>query len=170
MNRVNGFTLLELIFTLTLLFISLSIGVPALSQWVHRSQTTDIQFSLLHSIHHARTQAVLLQSTVTLCPGITKCESKWGDSLLTFKDENNNGIKDPNEPLLKQVHIGQLGQYLNWKSFRRTSYVQFNTQGITPALNGTFNFCPVKPLSDFKFSIILARTGRARVSDSPNCQ
>lgn len=170
MTWVKGFTLLELIFTITILVIALSIGVPTLSQWVQRSKTSDLQFSLLHSIHFARTQATLLQSTITLCPGSTVCERNCGDSLLIFIDQDSNGTKDQNEVVLKQINIGQLGQYLNWRSFRRTTYIKFNAQGITPALNGTFHFCPNDPENEFKFSIILARTGRARVSDTPNCQ
>lgn len=170
MTRVNGFTLLELIFTLTILAISLSIGIPTLHQWIQRSETTNLQYKLLHSIQYARTQATLLQSNVTLCPGTTECENNWGRSLLIFIDQDSNGIKGPNEKLLKEIDIGILGQYLDWRSFRRTTYVQFNAQGITPALNGTFHFCPTESLREFKFSVILAKTGRVRVSDTPSCQ
>jgi len=170
MTRVNGFTILELIFTLAILITSLSISIPTLNQWVQRSKTSNLQHSLLHSIHYARTQATLLQSTITLCPGSSKCERSWGSSLLIFIDQDNNGSIDQNETLLKQINIGLLGQYLDWRSFSRTTYVQFNTQGITPALNGTFHFCPDGPENEFKFSIILARTGRVRVSDTHNCQ
>lgn len=170
MTRANGFTLLELIFTLTMLVISLSIGVPTLSQWIQRSKTSELQLSLLHSIHYARTQAILLQSTITLCPGSTECESTWGNSLLIFVDQDTNGSIGQNETILKQIDIGLLGQHLDWRSFRRTAYIQFNAQGITPALNGTFHFCPKAPIAEFKFSIILARTGRVRLGETPNCR
>lgn len=170
MIRVNGFTLLELIFTLTILVISLSIGVPTLSQWIQRSKTTGLQYKLLHSVNYARTQAILLQSTITLCPGTTVCEHSWGGSLLIFIDQDSNGTKNQDETLLKQIDIGLLGQYLDWRSFRRTAYIQFNSQGITPALNGTFHFCPEEPFNEFKFSIILAKTGRIRVSNTPSCR
>jgi len=170
MARMNGFTLLELIVTITILVIALSIGVPTLSQWIQRSKTSALQFSLLHSIHYARTQATLLQSTITLCPGTTECENNWGESLIIYLDQDSNGIKDQNETLLKQIDTGLLGQYLDWRSFRRTTYIQFNAQGITPALNGTLQFCPDSPKNEFKFSITLARTGRVSISDTPNCQ
>jgi len=169
MTRVNGFTLLELIFTLAILITSLSIGIPTLNQWVQRSKTSNFQHSLLHSIHYARTQATLLQSTITLCPGSSKCERSWGSSLLIFIDQDNNGSIDQNETLLKQIDIGLLGQYLDWHSFRKTAYIQFNSQGITPALNGTFHFCPNETTGKFRFSIILARTGRVRINHTPNC-
>lgn len=169
MTRVNGFTLLELIFTLSLLMIVLTLGIPALSQWVQRSKATDLQYTLLHSIHYARTQATQLQSTVTLCPGTSACEDTWGSNLLIFNDLNNNGAQDSDEPLLKQVDIGLLGQNLNWRSFRKKPYLQFNSQGLTRALNGTFHFCPKEPVDHLKFSLILAKTGRARISDAPDC-
>ena len=169
MTRVNGFTLLELIFTLSLLMIVLTLGIPALSQWVQRSKATDLQYTLLHSIHYARTQATQLQSTVTLCPGTSACEDTWGSHLLIFNDLNNNGAQDSDESLLKQVDIGLLGQNLNWRSFRKKPYLQFNSQGLTRALNGTFHFCPKEPVDNLKFSLILAKTGRARISDAPDC-
>lgn len=170
MTRVNGFTLLELIFTLTILVITLSIGVPALSQWVQRSKTTDLQYKLLHSIHYARTKATQLQSTVTLCPGVSICEVNWGEELLIFHDSNDNGSYESNETLLKKIHLGPLGENLNWRSFRRKPYLQFNSQGLTKALNGSFHFCPNMPVDKFKFAIVLARTGRTRIGDNPNCQ
>ena len=169
MKRVNGFTLLELIFTLSLLVIVLTLGIPALSQWVQQSKATDLQYKLLHSIHYARTQATQFRSTVTLCPGNSACEDTWGSNLLIFNDLNSNGIQESNEALLKQIDIGLLGQYLNWRSFRKKPYLQFNSQGLTRASNGTFHFCPKEHASDRKFSLILARTGRARISDTPDC-
>jgi len=170
MTRVKGFTLLELIFTITILVIALSIGVPTLSQWVQRSKATDLQYKLLHSLHYARTKATQLQSTVTLCPGVFTCEDGWGEELLIFDDPNNNGSYESNETLLKKIYLGPLGKDLNWRSFRRKSYLQFNSQGLTKALNGSFHFCPAKPINNLKFSIILARTGRTRISDKTNCK
>ena len=169
MKRMNGFTLLELIFTLSLLVIVLALGIPALSQWVQRSKATGLQYTLLHSIHYARTQATRLQSTITLCPGTSTCENNWGTGLLIFDDLNSNGTQESNEILLKQIDLGLLGQDLNWRSFRKKPYLQFNSQGLTRALNGTFHFCPREPVNDLKFSIILAKTGRARISDTPDC-
>ena len=169
MTRVNGFTLLELILTLSVLMIVLTIGTPALSQWVQKSKATDLQYKLLHSIHYARTKATQLQSTVTLCPVISICENNWGEGLLIFNDSNNNGSYESNETLLKTVDLGLLGENLDWRSFRRKPYLQFNSQGLTKALNGSFHFCPSTSIDELKFSIILARTGRTRVSDNTNC-
>lgn len=169
MKRVNGFTLLELIFTLSLLVIVLTLGIPALSQWIQRSKATDLQYKLLHSIQYARTQATQLQSTVTLCPGTSACEDTWGSNILIFNDSNSDGNKNGNETLLKQIDIGLLGQYLSWRSFRKKHYLQFNSQGLTPALNGTLHFCPKEPSDNLEFSLILARTGRTRISDTPDC-
>ena len=169
MTRVDGFTLLELIFILSLLVILLTLGIPTLSQWVKRSKATNLQYTLLHSIHYARTQATQLKSTVTLCPGTSTCEDTWGANLLIFNDLNSNGARNSDELLLKQIDIGLLGQYLNWRSFRKKTYLQFNSQGLTRALNGTFHFCPKEPVDNLKFSLILAKTGRARISDTPDC-
>jgi Tfp pilus assembly protein FimT len=170
MSREKGFTLFELIFTTTRLIITLTLGIPQLQQWVQRSKTTDLQYSLLHSMHYARSQAIRLQSTVTLCPGSSQCEDNWNSQLLIFNDLNQNGTLDSNEILLKDMNIGALGERLDWRSFRRKSYLQFDERGLTPALNGTLHFCPQPTNEDLKFAIILSRTGRVRISDSPTCE
>lgn len=169
MKRVNGFTLLELIFTTVILTTALTLGVPTLHQWIQRSKVTDFQYTILHSIRYARVQAILLQSTVTLCPGTNNCEDVWSKELLIFNDINSNGVRESDELLLKHLDIGALGQQLNWRSFRQKPYLQFNSMGLTRALNGTFNFCPNGTRESFKFAIILAKTGRTRVSNSPSC-
>ena len=170
MSQEKGFTLFELIFTITILIITLTLGIPLLQQWIQRSKTTDLQHTLLHSIHYARSQAVRLQSTVTLCPGSSQCEDNWNSQLLIFSDLNSNGVLDSNELLLKYMDIGILGEHVDWRSFRRKSYLQFDARGLTPALNGTLHFCPSPTNEDLKFAIILSRTGRVRISDTPDCQ
>jgi len=169
MTRVNGFTLLELIFTLAILITSLSIGIPTFNQWIQQSKTTDLQYKLLHSIHYARSKATQLQSTITLCPGVSICENNWGKGILIFDDSNNNGSYESNETLLKKIHLGPLGRHLNWRSFRQKSYLQFNPQGLTKALNGTLHFCPTTTIDGLKFSIILSRTGRTRINNTSIC-
>lgn len=170
MSNIKGFTLFELIFTLTLLIIILSLGVPALSQWIQRSHITDLQQTLFHSIHYTRTQATQLKTFVTLCPGVNHCEESWGSTLLIFTDTNGNGQRDSDEMTLKEISLGTLGRHLDWRSFRRQPYLQFNSQGITTALNGTFHFCPEASAEDYKFTVVVARTGRARVGENPTCQ
>jgi type IV fimbrial biogenesis protein FimT len=170
MSNIKGFTLFELIFTLALLVITLSLGVPAFSHWIQRSHITDLQQTLFHSIHYTRTQATQLKSFVTLCPGINSCDENWGSDLQIFTDTNGNGQKDSSETTLKQINLGSLGRHLDWRSFRRQPYLQFNAQGITTALNGTFHFCPEAPLQNHQFTIVISRTGRVRVGENPSCQ
>jgi type IV fimbrial biogenesis protein FimT len=169
MKRVNGFTLLELIVTMTILVITLTLGIPSLHQWIQRSKTTNLQYTLLHSIHYARTQAIQLQSTITVCSGVRHCEDDWGSHVIIFNDLDSNGVLGSNEPLLKYMDIGVLGEQLDWRSFRRKPYLQFDSRGLTRALNGTFHFCPSSSDKHLKFAIILSRTGRARIGDTPNC-
>lgn len=170
MKREKGFTLLELIVTMAVLVIALTLGIPSLHQWVQRSKTTSLQYTLLHSINYARTQAIRRQSTVTLCPGVNQCENNWNSEVLIFNDLDSNGIWDGNESLLKHVDIGALGEQLDWRSFRRKTYLQFDSRGLTPALNGTLHFCPNPTDEDLKFAVILSRTGRVRIGDAPDCQ
>lgn len=169
MKQVNGITLLELLFTITIVSILAVVSAPPLIQWVNHSKMTTLQYNLLHSIHFSRTQAVSLQSTVTLCPGVDNCEAIWSENLLIFNDVNNNGERDNSESRLKAINLGSAGQYLQWRSFRRKQFIQFNAQGLTRALNGTFHYCPTGTNFPYNFSITVAKTGRTRIKNRVNC-
>ena len=168
MKQVNGFTLVELLTTLALAGVLVTVAIPAMSNWYHKSAITDLQYTLLHSINYARVQGIGRQSTVTLCPGDNQCSPQWSGNILIFLDDNRNGNLDPEDRLLKKIHLQNTGGDLDWRSFRRTDYLQFTSEGLTAALNGTLHYCHSK-VPDYNFAIVLARTGRTRVHHEPNC-
>lgn len=168
MKRVNGFTLVELLVTVSLLSILLVVAVPALSSWLQRQRSTTLQYSLIHSIHYTRAQSASLQATVTLCPGTTNCEAIWGSKLLVFSDQDSDGLLDDSDLLLKRIDLGKVAGELDWRSFRNKAYLQFNARGLTNALNGTFTFCPASANNPYGFSIAVASTGRVRFKE-PDC-
>lgn len=168
MKRVNGFTLVELLTTLFVLITLLVVGISAMVSWIHQQRSTALQRSLLHSIHYARAQSIALQSTVTLCPGRDDCTTTWGERLLIFADVNGNGLLDNTDYVLKHVEVVKPLGILNWRSFRRKAYLQFNAHGTTNALNGTFTFCSDSTKHDYSFRITVGITGRLRIRE-PDC-
>ncbi len=66
-NATSGFTLVELMVTLTLLVILVSLGVPSFRTYTANSATTDAANIMLGAINQARHEAVTRGLAVCLC-------------------------------------------------------------------------------------------------------
>ncbi len=142
MNRTRGIGLLELMTGLAVAGILLSLALPgfaALLRHQHKAQDTNQLLSLLH---FARTEAVLSRRTIGICSGRATCSgsTRWQEGLLVFVDTDLNGRLDSHEELLRHEPLPTDTRWL-WQSFQKRSYILFEADGTTRALNGTFTLC-----------------------------
>lgn len=160
MNPPKGHTLVELLFCLLIIGILLGLAMPSFISTVERSRETEAVNQLLGALHYARSTAVFGRRLTTLCSGTEQCEpsNRWQRNLLAFTDVNRNGQIDEGETLIRQEYIPE-GYTWYWSSFRRQNHIQFESDGTTLALNGTFTLC------DKEFAVhqvIVNLSGRAR--------
>lgn len=94
----TGVTLIELMVTLSVLAILLTVGVPSLAGLV-RSQKLDSTVQLLKdSYSQARYEAVTRQQSVILCPldiGRNRCGNRWNEGVLSYLDLDGDNRYDP---------------------------------------------------------------------------
>jgi type IV fimbrial biogenesis protein FimT len=161
----RGFTLLELLITLTILAILMTIGVPSFSAQIHNTRLKTTTLSLLEAVTLTRTQAVATNKRATL-----KHTGKWEDGWEVFIDSNDNGIRDENERLLitsektKDVRITPnqpLKNYISFIGSGESRYVGKANGGAFQA--GKFTLCPATKGAGFE--LILARSGRMRMNE-----
>ncbi len=94
----NGFTLLELMVTLLVAGIVLSIGVPSFMEFQRNNAMVSAANGMISGLYLARTEAVKRQVPVTLCgspaPTIAApiCGAGGNGGFIVFVDENNNGV------------------------------------------------------------------------------
>jgi type IV fimbrial biogenesis protein FimT len=67
-NRARGFTLIELMVTLTVLGVMLGIGIPAFKDFIDGQRVKSAAFELMSSLLIARSEAVTRHTTVTITP------------------------------------------------------------------------------------------------------
>jgi len=67
-RRVRGFTLLELMTTITIVAVLLAIGVPSLRGMIQRNRVSSASNDLAASIAYARTTAINRGQLVSMCP------------------------------------------------------------------------------------------------------
>lgn len=160
MFNKNGYTLVELAACLAVISATLAMTLPPLSKSLENGRKVAATNQLLGALHYARGVAVNGRNVVTLCPGQINClnANRWQSELLIFEDRNKNAQIDSNERLLKVIHVQPRYNWI-WSNFRGASYLQYEPDGTTRALNGTFTLC-----SDNQphREIVINLTGRVR--------
>ncbi len=160
MTDNKGYTLAELIVCLAITGTTLGVALAPFKSTLERGQQAEATNLLLGALHYARGSAVLGRTMIGLCAGSENCSNSlnWQSDLLVFNDRNKNGQIDPNETLLKKIATPP-GYSWRWSNFRSASYLQYETDGTTRALNGTFTLCrDNQPRSQ----VVINLTGRVR--------
>lgn len=93
-GRDRGFTLLELMATITILAILLGIGIPSLTAFIQNSRVTSQANGLVSSFHLARSEAIKrgVQVTVEARPG--GFEAGWCVHFGADCADTNNVIRE----------------------------------------------------------------------------
>ena len=84
-QKLNGFTLIELMVTITIAAILLAIAVPSFQSLMLSSRLTSLGNSFLASAQAARTEAIKRNTTVTLCATNNDsgtCAGTWADGWV----------------------------------------------------------------------------------------
>ena len=163
-RSTRGFTLYELLMTMMLIGVLVSIGLPSFSGTLARSrQTTEIN-ALFHAIHLARKESIRRRQVVTLCPssdGDTCVRTNdWSTGWLrcNHADQDSPPQVDPGEVVvLRHRVIAAFRVSANRRAFTlRATYKR--------ATNGTFVVCDRRARVPAK-ALIVSYTGRPRVAD-----
>lgn len=106
-QSLNGFSIIEQLFTLTLIAILSQIGASSfMPLWQNQTLTSNIQ-QLNQIIQFAKLQALQSHHTVILCSldHRNHCLPKLNHQLTLFIDQQNNGKFDYQDPRLSQLTL-----------------------------------------------------------------
>lgn len=173
-NKIQGFTLLELMITLAVAAIMMSIALPSFMGLIRDSRMTTDANIILTSINYARSEAVTRNVQVTILRqggGVSEWEGGWN----IFTDFNGNGICDDGcdatnlgeDELLKTydgVEKGYTlrtgGNYPTWMAYLPSGM----SEGSGPNVNDTFRLCDPDADTINSRAININVLGRARIS------
>ena len=190
MKKYSGFTLIELMITLFIVGILLTVGVPSMRTFLQNNQLIATTNELVSSIHIARSEALKLNKKVTICVSADgkSCVSseKWAQGWIVFVDANDDrvgtgvncsAVADVNTDCLLRVHeavddplLSVSGTYdsnaadIEWFTF--TSRGVPKDQGASQS--GVFSICSFDTSNSVINSraVVLSLSGRVRVSDN----
>ena len=164
MPRLNrGYSLYELLMTLTLAAIIIGLGLPSFASITARNRQHAEINALFHAIHVARKESIMRRRVVSLCPSVDamSCEPgrDWSTGWLMFAnlDADEPPRIDAGEPLL-QVHT--VGENIKITANRRGFTLRATQKRAT---NGTIVVCDKAGRIAPK-ALVISYTGRPRVT------
>jgi type IV fimbrial biogenesis protein FimT len=172
--RAFGFTLTELLTSVTIGGILLGIAVPNFSDVVQDSRRVAVVNELLAELQAARGEALKRAQTVIVCPSLdgTECVHQavgtqwdWSGGWLTLVNLEGSMTApsvDPADLILRFTPNDHAGVRVKANQ-RGMAYRPFNTALSTP---GTLTICDARSVTDATQAraIIVSATGRPRVS------
>ncbi len=195
MKKNTGFTLLELMVTIAVVGVLLTVGVPSLRTFMQGNQLISSTNELLSALHIARSEAIKSNGRVTICESSngTSCANSgtgdWKDGWIVFIDAignagrggdlNGTGTKctATGTDCLLRVHSGFTDRSLSVSGVDNTgapiTSFTFTSRGLPKASNGstqfgTYSICSFDDSNNVINSraVVLSLSGRVRVSDN----
>lgn len=176
MNKMLGVTLIELIVAIIIGMILMSLGTLSLRGFLIDNAIDNASGDFFNAVHSARSQAIALGSTVTLCYANSSksCVSSNGQQLQMFIDTDNDGVlKTTATAEVSLMNSLQLGQYISITSNQQL--LRFSADGLLLNAGTTMTFynkesgCrAAKVIVDLSGSSLLCKASDAGINGCPS--
>lgn len=155
----DGFTLLELMVTIAISGILLSVAIPNFSQTIRNNRLTTNINKLFVSLNFARSEAIKRNHAVS----VRKKGSYWESGWIIFADINGNGERNIGDTLLREHDAMPKNFTLRTTGINRVTY---RSSGISS--NSSFVLCDNSdgnniPESNTSRLMIINTVGRVRM-------
>ncbi len=156
--NADGFSLLEILVVLTIMFIVLAIAIPSERIFLTNAKVDVMRLQLQRAIQLARIEAITRGEIITLCGSLDKntCSNHWEEGYIILANAKIIDIF---------YSIANQGQ-LHWRAFssHQSQQLQYLPSGLSNSENGTFWYCLPKEKKP-RWAIIISQSGRARQVD-----
>lgn len=159
--KSQGFTLIEMLLTLAIVAILVSMAIPRYEQFVAQQDVNRVTQQMRDHLQLARNYAQTHQTTVQLCPvngvndAIPTCsqETAWKAWMVAEVDDKGavRQVIARSEPILSSIQINSGNRKM----------IKMNRQGGADGFDGTFVITSTQ-LSNVDKKLTLASNGRTR--------
>jgi type IV fimbrial biogenesis protein FimT len=167
--KQRGFTLGELLTTMTVVGLSLSFAIPSFNAIVNNNRRSSGVNQLVSTMYLARSEAITRNTQITICPsqnGVGCQGIPWNQGWLLFTDANSDRTVDPGEFILAHLPANprldiQSAEFGNFFVYRPNGRVMVNTVAQN---TGQMTFCDPRG-ADHARVVIVNASGHPRLSE-----
>lgn len=162
----QGFTLVELMVTVTVLAIIVSIATPAILNQLASMEAKRIKNQLESALRLAKAESLIRRQDVLVCLSNAggRCHRDSDKTLLLFIDSNDNNHFDAQiDSLLSQQPLNLKYGKLSLRVGNKRHYTKFWGNSGTPRGHfGHIKYCPIATYSQAMYQISFNQTGIVR--------
>lgn len=170
----RGFTIIELLIVMVIVGIFASVAVPSFMTMIQNNRLTAQTNNLLGALYYARSEAVKLHASVTICKSTdgASCagdaaNSGWESGWLVWQDTDADLVVDAGETVLRVGEAADGGNTIWAPATLRTATAKntltFSSRGLASS-SGSWQVCDSRGVSKAK-AVIIGSSGRARISE-----
>lgn len=169
-KRQLGFTLIELVTTLGVATILISMAIPGVNTFLMNSRQSSSVNELVSAMHLARSAAVTKNTRITVCVSSdgSNCDSSdWDQGWIVFADADSDQSVDAGEVIIG-AGAAITGLAIESSEFARFFMYRPNGRVMNTTVNansGAFTVCDSRGSAHARV-IILDSAGRPRLSDT----
>jgi type IV fimbrial biogenesis protein FimT len=165
-RRVEGFSLVEMLTTVSILVILLAIASPGLASLISANSLSSAQGELAAAIMLARGEAIRRGTQVGLIATNPAAGAEFNGGWTVFVDANGNGALDAGEVIVRVQPAFRADMRVT--SSGGQTVLAFNGRGfLTPAAMVTVAVCST--LAPKSYRVRLEPVGLADVSETTGC-
>lgn len=178
MKKENGFTLIELMITLTVMGILLSIAVPSFFELLSNNRMTSTTNSISAGLQAARSEAIIRKVPVKFCQnngsgtGCAASMASFAAGWLVHTDIDNNGTVDAGiDEVIRVSETFPSSMTFTLTGFNN-NFVRYTANGIADNITAAprIRICDSSRTGELGNDILINATGGVSVSATkPTC-
>ncbi|MBU2979094.1 GspH/FimT family pseudopilin [Alteromonas sp. C1M14] len=165
MKNNKGLSLIELMITVAIAAILLTVGAPGIQSILQQNRVIAATNDISSVIRTARFTAIDQEQLTILCPtsDYDACGTDWTLAKMVFIDANSNGSRDANETLIQSTD--PLGSGLEIAGIKTA--LSFSPDGSVSTA-ATITLCPASGDATAASAVIVSLYGRVAVAKDSN--
>ena len=168
MKQARGYTLIELMVTVTIVAILAALAAPSFVRLIADNALSTQVNSLLADLRFARSEAIKRGINITLCPSSTSQDatatcggSDWKAGWIAFIDNDANNSRASTETILRRQEKFTTGASIVSNNATPISSLRFNAEGRIPGGMSALNFTATNDAAPNRL-LCISLTGRVR--------